>query len=122
MTKRTDDKPQTGLGRLRWVIGTPYFGEGTSTLTEIPILYFMFEGVVGAGLYDLFQSHALSGPIAAFAASPLNIAATEDERTLILQIFVYISLFFTLLTIPFVELLRRELARRGIVIRLGRRE
>jgi hypothetical protein len=34
--------------------------------------------------------------------------------------FVYISLAFTLLTIPFLELLKRELERRGTTIRLGR--
>jgi hypothetical protein len=45
---------------------------------------------------------------------------TEDERTLILQLFVYISILSTLLTIPFVELLRRELGLRSIAIRLGR--
>ena len=44
---------------------------------------------------------------------------TIDERTLILQMFVYISLFFTLLTIPFIEMLRRELARQGVEIRLA---
>jgi len=103
-------------------VSLAYAGMGYAFLMSLSNATNMFEGVVGAGLYDLFQTHALAGPIAAFAASPLNIAATKDERTLILQIFVYISLFFTLLTIPFIELLRRELERRGIVIRLGRRE
>ena len=51
----------------------------------------------------------------------MNVANTMDERTIILQMFVYISLFFTLLTIPFIELLRRELARQKIDINLGRR-
>ena len=51
----------------------------------------------------------------------LNIAHTADERTLILQMFVYISLFFTLLTIPFIELLRRELERRNVDINLGKK-
>jgi hypothetical protein len=31
-------KKQTGLTRLRWVIGTPYFVQGTSTLAEIPFI------------------------------------------------------------------------------------
>jgi len=56
-----------------------------------------------------------------FADIFLNIAHTGDQRTLILQMFVYISLFFTLLTIPFIELLRRELERRKVEINLGRR-
>ena len=54
-----------------------------------------------------------------FRGSPLELAGTADERTLILEIFVYISLLFTLLAIPFLELLKRELARRDIVINLG---
>ena len=57
----------------------------------------------------------------AFGNSFLNIADTGDERTLILQMFVYISLFFTLLTIPFIELLRRELEQREVEINLGKR-
>jgi hypothetical protein len=78
LTQRESDKEAQHLGSLRWVIGTPYFVQGTTSLTEIPILYFI-----------------------------------------ILQLFVYISLLFTLLTIPFIEMLRRELEKRGIRIRLG---
>jgi hypothetical protein len=33
--------------------------------------------------------------------------------------FIYISIAFTMLTIPFIELLRRELQRRGVRVRLG---
>jgi hypothetical protein len=55
-----------------------------------------------------------------FKGTFLNIAHTSDERTLILQMFVYISLFFTLLTIPFIEVLRRELERRKVEINLGK--
>jgi hypothetical protein len=36
--------------------------------------------------------------------------------------FVYISLFFTVLTIPFIVLLKRELARQSIKIKLGSSE
>jgi len=78
-----------------------------------------FEGVIGAGLYKLFSHPGLEGLLGAFEASWLNVAGTSDERTLILQIFVYVSLVFTLLTLPFLWLLRSELDRRGIVIRLG---
>jgi hypothetical protein len=81
----------------------------------------MFEGVVGAGLYKLFSSPVLEPLVRGFQHTFLNIAGTADERTLILQMFVYISLFFTMLTIPFVELLRRELIRRQITINLGRK-
>jgi hypothetical protein len=45
----------------------------------------------------------------------------EGKRSLILEIFVYISLLFTLLTIPFLHMLKRELDRRGIAIRLASR-
>jgi hypothetical protein len=57
-----------------------------------------------------------------FEGSLLDIAQTADERTLILGIFVYISLLFTLLTIPFRYMLKRELERCGIAINLGRAE
>jgi hypothetical protein len=60
--------------------------------------------------------------IEAFRGSPLETAGTADERTLILEIFVYISLLFTLLAIPFLVLLKRELTERGIEIKLGRAE
>jgi hypothetical protein len=57
-----------------------------------------------------------------FRGSLFAVAKTADTRTLILQMFVYISLFFTLLTIPFIILLRRELQRQGIPIKLGKSE
>lgn len=80
-----------------------------------------FEGVVGAALYDRLAAPGGRVVLEAFQGSFLEIAGATDERTLILQIFVYVSLVFTLLTIPFVELLRREIDRRGIEIRLGSR-
>jgi len=55
----------------------------------------------------------------AFQRTALDIAGTGHERTLILQMFVYVGLLFTLLTIPFLHLLERELERRDITIRLG---
>jgi hypothetical protein len=64
----------------------------------------------------------MSWLIEAFARSPLDIAHTADERTLILEMFVYIGLLFTLLTIPFLLMLQRELERRGVAIKLGRVE
>lgn len=97
-----------------------YAGVGYAFLMSLSNATNMFEGVVGAGLYDLFSSPHLSALIRWFGRTPLNIAGTGDERTLILQIFVYISLLFTLLTVPFIEMLRRELDRRAIRIRLGR--
>jgi hypothetical protein len=61
----------------------------------------------------------MSWLIEAFAGSPLDFARTADERTLILEMFVYIGLLFTLLTIPFLLMLQRELQRRGVAIKLG---
>jgi hypothetical protein len=81
----------------------------------------LFEGAIGAGLYKLFTLPALRWLLAAFHGSPFDIVGVSDERTLILEIFVYISLTFTLLTVPFVELLRRELARHSIAIDLAGR-
>lgn len=97
-----------------------YAGVGYAFLTSLSNLTNMFEGVVGAGLYDLFTRPQMAWLIQAFQGSPLDIAQTADTRTLILEFFVYISLLFTLLTIPFLLMLRRELDRSGIAIRLGR--
>ncbi|MCF8105302.1 MAG: hypothetical protein K9K64_07465, partial [Desulfohalobiaceae bacterium] len=96
-----------------------YAGVSYAFLMSLSNVTNLFEGVVGASLYDLLSSPALNWLLQTFEETALNIAGTSDERTLILQIFVYISLFFTVLTIVFIELLRRELKRRGISINLG---
>ncbi len=98
-----------------------YAGVSYAFLMSLSNATNMFEGVVGAGLYNLFSRPGLYELIQIFGGSFLNVANTSDERTIILQMFVYISLFFTLLTIPFVEMLRRELARQNIDINLGKR-
>ena len=95
---------------------------GYAFLTALSNVTDMFEGVVGAVLYWLFTQPGLAWLVAAFGGSVLDVAGTGDERTLVLELFVYISLAFTLLTIPFLELLKRELRRRGTTIRLGRAE
>ena len=96
-----------------------YAGVSYAFLMSLSNVTNLFEGVVGAGLYDLLSRPALNWLLHTFEETGLNIAGTSDERTLILQIFVYISLFFTVLTIVFIELLRRELKRRGVSINLG---
>ena len=95
---------------------------GYAFLTALSNATNVVEGLVGAGLYELFSRPWMAWLIEAFRGSPLEIAGTADERTLILEIFVYISLLFTLLTIPFLLMLKRELERRGIAIHLGRAE
>jgi MFS family permease len=96
-----------------------YAGMGYAFLTAFANVTDMFEGVVGAGLYWLFTRPGLAGLVEAFGGSVLDVAGTSDERTLVLELFVYVSLVFTLLTIPFLELLKRELARRGIQVELS---
>lgn len=78
-----------------------------------------FEDIVGGVLYTLFSSGGGSRLVAMFESSPLNLSAAHNERLLILQMFVYISAFFTLVGIPFIVLLKRELERRGIEITLS---
>ena len=102
-------------------INVAYAGVSYAFLMSLSNVTNMFEGVVGAGLYNMFTRPPLNRLVAAFEDTFLNIAQTGDNRTLILQIFVYISLLFTLLTIPFIELLRRELERRKVEINLGKR-
>ncbi len=79
----------------------------------------VFEGVAGAGLFALFLQPWMQGFLDAFHGSWLDISGLADQRTLILEVFVYISLIFTLLTIPFILLLKREFERQGLVIQLG---
>ncbi|MGH6903055.1 MAG: hypothetical protein ACREIR_09985, partial [Geminicoccaceae bacterium] len=96
-----------------------YAGMGYAFLTALSNTTNMVEGLVGAGLYWLLGQPWMAWLVAAFRGSALDIAGTADERTLILEIFVYVSLLFTLLTIPFLQMLKRELDRRGVVIKLG---
>ena len=96
-----------------------YAGMGYAFLTALSNATNMIEGVAGAGLFWLFSQPWMAWLVGAFRGSPLDLAGSADERTLILQMFVYVSLLFTLLTIPFLVLLERELERREITIRLG---
>ncbi|MGH7255366.1 MAG: hypothetical protein ACREI3_06270, partial [Nitrospirales bacterium] len=96
-----------------------YAGVGYAFLMSLANVTNVFEGVVGAGLYKLFSQPWMGWLLGTFHGSWLDIAGVGDERTLILEIFVYVSLLFTLLTIPFILLLKRELERQQIVIQLG---
>jgi hypothetical protein len=50
----------SSLSRFKWVIGTPYFVQGTSNLTLVPILYFikfvLGMGDAGGQLFDTLQN------------------------------------------------------------------
>lgn len=94
-------------------------GVGYAFLMALANVTNMLEGTIGAGLFALFGSSQMAGMLQVFANSPLNVAGTDDERTLILQLFVYISLAFTALTVPFVELLRRHFNKKHIRIALA---
>ena len=96
-----------------------YAGMGFAFLTALSNATNLVEGLAGAGLYWLLSQPWMAWLVAAFRGSALDIAGTADERTLILEIFVYVSLLFTLLTIPFLHMLKRELDRRGVAIKLG---
>jgi len=93
-------------------------GVGYAFLMSFVNLTNAFEGAVGAGLYRLLTRPQMGWLVDAFRGSPLDVAGVADERTLILQMFVYVGLVFTLLTLPFIGLLRRELDRQGVVIDL----
>lgn len=99
------------------VVKIEYAGMSYAFLTALSNLTNTFEGLVGSGLYGLLTRPWMDWLLAAFYRSHFDIAGVPDPRTLILQIFVYISLFFTLLALPIVYLLKRELSRRGIQIR-----
>ncbi|MEN8244930.1 MAG: hypothetical protein ABFS43_08520 [Thermodesulfobacteriota bacterium] len=93
---------------------------GYAFLTALANTTNIVEDVVGAGLFKLFSSPSFDWLRNTFQGSMLEIAHAMDTRTLILEMFIFISLFFTLLTIPFIELLRRDLKKQGIKIVLSK--
>ncbi len=92
---------------------------GYAFLTALANTTNIVEDVIGAGLFKLFSGPSFDWLLVAFQGSMFEIANSSDTRTLILEIFIFISLFFTLLTIPFIELLRRDLRKQGIKIVLN---
>jgi len=96
-----------------------YAGLGYALLTAFSNATNILEGVVGAGLYKLFSGENFVWMIDAFQGSFLDIAKAQSPRIAILEIFVYISLAFTLLTLPFIRMLRTELRKNNVVIDLG---
>jgi hypothetical protein len=98
------------------VVKLEYAGMSYAFLMALSNVTNTFEGLVGSALYWLLNRPWMAWLLEAFYRSPFDIAGVADTRTLILQIFVYISLFFTLLALPVVVVLKRALARRGIEI------
>jgi MFS family permease len=99
------------------VVKIEYAGMSYAFLMALSNVTNTFEGLVGSGLYWFLTRPWMSWLLEAFYRSPLDIAGVSDPRTLILEIFVYVSLFFTLLALPVVIILKRALSRRGIEIR-----
>ena len=102
------------------VIKVSHAAIGYAILTAIANTTNIVEDVVGAGLFKLFSSTSFDCVRNTFQNSIFEIAKSTDTRTIILEMFVYISLFFSLLTIPFIELLRRNMNKRGIKIVLSK--
>ena len=99
------------------VVKIEYAGMSYAFLMALSNVTNTFEGLVGSGLYWFLTRPWMSWLLDAFFGSPFDVAGVSDPRTLILQIFVYVSLFFTLLALPVVIILKRALSRRGIEIR-----
>ena len=76
------------------------------------------ENVAGAFLYKFFTASGMAGFIRFFEYSIFNISRTHDMTLLILQIFVYISAFFTAITFPFVYWVKKEFDSRQISVHL----
>jgi hypothetical protein len=85
-------------------------------LTSLTNATNLIEGLAGSWLYWWFSQPGMKPFLNAFQNSLLDIAGIADQRTLILQLFVYISLFFNLLSVPFIYLLKRALERHNIEI------
>lgn len=101
------------------VIKASHAGIGYAFLTALANTTNIIEDVIGAGLFKLFSGPAFGWLRNAFQGSMFEIANSLSTRTIILEMFIYISLMFTLLTIPFIELLRRDIKKRGIKIVLS---
>jgi hypothetical protein len=99
------------------VVKLEYAGMSSAFLMSLSNVTNTFEGLVGSALYWLLTRAWMSWLVSAFHGSILDIAGVADARTLILQMFVYISLGFTLLAIPVLYILQQALARRGIEIK-----
>ncbi len=102
-----------------YTVKIAYAGLGYALLTAFSNATNILEGVVGAILYELFSGEGFKTVISGFHGTAFDFAGQADSRTLILEIFVYIGLVFTLLTIPFIEMLRRELLRKKINVKLN---
>jgi len=102
------------------IVKVSHAAVGYAFLTALANTTNIVEDVVGAGLFKLFSSPSFGWLHIVFQGSVFEIANSLDTRTLILEMFIYISLFFTLLTIPFIVLLRRDLKKRGIKIVLSK--
>lgn len=96
-----------------------YAAVGYAFLMSLANATSVFEGVIGSALFALFSQPWMEGLLAAFHGSWLDISGRPDQRTLILELFVYLSLIFTVLTIPFIRLLKHEFLRQGIGVHLG---
>ena len=101
------------------VVKVHHAAVGYAFLTALANTTNIVEDVVGAGLFKFFSTPPFDWLLISFQGSIFDIAKSLDVRTLILEMFVYISLFFTLLTIPFIELLRRDLKKQDIEIVLS---
>ena len=91
-------------------------GMSYAFLTSLTNATNLIEGLAGSGLYWWFTQPGMKPVLDAFQKSLFDIAGVADQRTLILQLFVYISLFFTLLSVPFIYLLKGALERHQIEI------
>lgn len=98
------------------VVKIQYAGMSYAFLMALSNVTNTFEGLVGSALYWLFTRPWMSWLLTAFYQSPFDIAGVADTRTLILQIFIYISLFFTLLALPVIFVLKRAIRCAGIRI------
>lgn len=81
------------------------------------------SGLIGGGLYGMFEQEkgqeGFTWAVNSFQGSWFDISGVMDERTLIIQMFIWIGLIFTALSIPFVRLLYLEFKEKKIQVNLG---
>ena len=91
-------------------------GMSYAFLTSLTNATNLIEGMAGGGFYWLFTRPAMKPFLDAFHHSWLDIAGVANQRTIILQLFIYIGLAFTLLSVPFIHMLRLAFRRHQIEI------
>ena len=85
-----NDPQARELRRLKWVLGVPYFAQGTTSLTEVPIFYFIKTtlrmGDTGGQLFDSLRTFGwFVKPLWGFISDRLPLAGYRRKSWFVLM-------------------------------------